>query len=294
MVRLTDRQKNLKVAMSVQEQDAYFTIFNRTEYYPNANLVKTYLPKDPYGKMLDNTNEGQRIRGTPKRKTMSKTEESPLERSIRRSKKLITQTVLANSFDIFAHFTTDPKKVNRYDDDEVKKKFKNWLDTERRLGKLEYLIIPERHKDGALHFHALIQNFAGAISPKRRANGTLIIDSKGRQMYNFDSYKLGWSEANFFPPDERLAISLYVKKYITKDVDQVFGKRRYWASRGLKQPLVEENADWFTEQAVAYAQASHGLKQGTIFEFTTDVVSSLKQQPPGQTFQHPVFRPRIA
>jgi hypothetical protein len=294
MARLTQRQEAIKQVLSVQEQDAYYTVFNRTEYYPIAGIAKTYLPKDPYGKMIDSTNEGNLKRGTSKRKTMKQVEESPLERSIRRSKKEITKIVLANPFGIFAHFTTDPKKLNRYDDNLVKSKFKNWVDTERRKGKFEYLIIPERHKDGALHFHALICEFPGSMSAKRRDNGTLIIDGKNRQLYNFDSYKLGWSEANFFPAEESMAIALYVKKYITKDVDQVFGKRRYWASRGLIKPLTEENSAWFTEKAVAYAQNSHGLKQGTIFEHSMDDVAYLKQNTSGPTYQHPIFKPRTA
>jgi hypothetical protein len=297
MVVNTQRVKQLKNILTLPEQDAYYTVFNRTEYYPRANLVKTWLPKNPYGKMIDGTNEAKLKRGTLKRKNMNLVQESPIERSIRRTKREITKIVMANDFDLWGTLTLDPKKVNRFDMDESKKKLKNYLDTERRRGKFEYIIIPELDKGGAFHFHTLTKGYSGKLVEKHRSNGTQIISKDGKPVYKLATYTLGFSDFINIgnTPEDRLRVSLYVKKYMTKQTEIIFfGKKRYWASRGLTKPIVEENANWFTEKAVGMAQNSFGLKQGTIFEHTMDDVQSLKQQPAGRTFQHPLSEPQTA
>ena len=92
-----------------------------------------------------------------------------LEKSINRTKTKIADYVLCNNFSHFATFTFSPKKVkNRHDFAEMSALLKNWLKTEqtnherKHNSKFKYLIVPERHKNGAWHFHALLENYQNA------------------------------------------------------------------------------------------------------------------------------------
>lgn len=68
----------------------------------------------------------------------------------------IFDIALCNKFTHFITLTFDPKKIDRYDDEEIKAKLKIWLKNAVARKELKYLLIPERHKDGAIHCHALV------------------------------------------------------------------------------------------------------------------------------------------
>lgn len=87
-------------------------------------------------------------------------DDDSLERSVRRSRTVINDYVHCNEFDLFVTFTFSSKKVDRYDLESVYFKMQGWL--RRQTAKhpnFRYVIVPEKHKDGALHFHALIGGF---------------------------------------------------------------------------------------------------------------------------------------
>lgn len=155
-------------------------------------------------------------------------------RNIRRTRTMISDYVLANRFEYFATFTFDRRKVNRYDVAACKTVMSTWLHRQRQHSPdLKYLIVPEFHKDGALHFHALLGNFNGRLrdSGKKR---------NGRVIYNLSGYRSGFSTA--VPIDEDYdAVSAYLKKYITKDMPVMFAKKRFWASRNLVRPVKSYN-----------------------------------------------------
>src|SRR5690606_10827465 len=81
-------------------------------------------------------------------------------KSLARSRRTIFDYALCNDFDLFVTFTFDPRKVNRYDMAATYVKMQSWLARHQRkqLEKQDtfrYIIVPEKHKDGAIHFHAL-------------------------------------------------------------------------------------------------------------------------------------------
>ena len=139
-----------------------------------------------------------------------------------------------NDFTLFITFTFDPKKTkDRYSPRVVKRQMRNWLkNQQRRYGKFSYLIVPERHKDGALHFHALFAGYTGKLvdSGKKR---------HGKTSYNLTGYTLGHTQASIID-DSQKAMN-YLRKYITKDMPLFPGKHRYWASKGLRRPQVIDN-----------------------------------------------------
>ncbi|MFQ7854076.1 MAG: hypothetical protein ACLRIS_01925 [Flavonifractor plautii] len=48
--------------------------------------------------------------------------------------------------------------MNRYDVREVTRHLNHWLDNQVRRKGLAYVLVPERHKDGAIHFHGFFND----------------------------------------------------------------------------------------------------------------------------------------
>lgn len=150
-------------------------------------------------------------------------------RNVMRARTSIHDIIACNTFEFFVTLTVSPEaKFNRYDYDECAKHLSNWL--KRHLPK--YILVPEKHKDGAYHFHLL------ADVPKvelRHYKGSV---------FNLVKYKYGYSTAIKIRKNSEARIANYVRKYITKDLLDTVGKgrRRYWTSKNLIRPIVEYNA----------------------------------------------------
>ena len=184
-------------------------------------------------------------------------EQDYLQKSINRTKTKISDYVLCNNFTHFATFTFDPKnskvngEENRKDFKKMSSLLKNWLKTEqlnhfRHHGhKFKYLIVPERHKNGAWHFHALLENYKNETANfyTRKNNYITVSELKSKKKDKnrkfITRYKLGRSE--IAPIKDKTKMSSYIKKYITKELIQDKNAKRYWSSRNLKQPEIIEN-----------------------------------------------------
>lgn len=159
-------------------------------------------------------------------------DEDNIHRSVRRSRTIISDYVLANDFDLFVTFTFDPKKVDRYNMAHVYTKMQRWLwRTQRETdGDFRYVIVPERHKDGALHFHALLGGYTGTL---KKTN----VIQNNKFVYNVSSFKSGFTNAQYIDPNDKQKTTAYLCKYITKDMALVASRRRYWCSKNLKLPI---------------------------------------------------------
>lgn len=171
--------------------------------------------------------------------------ESNLERSVRRSKRTVYDLVLCNPFELFATFTI---AEDRYDDQKSKEKIINWHHNQRaRNGKFQYLIVPERHKDGALHFHSVIAGYKGKLKQSYGPREKPIIKYE-KPVYEFPEYKSGFSSVQEIGNEktDRSMVATYITKYITKDIENVTYQKRYWTSNGLLRPITEDNPDWIS------------------------------------------------
>lgn len=155
--------------------------------------------------------------------------------SFKRTADTIKDIVLCNDFELFATFTFDPKKKDSFNYDSCKKSMLKWFNhqKDRNSPFLSYLVIPEQHKSGAWHFHALMSNYNGGL-----------IDSgvikNGRVIYNFKTYTLGFTTC--VKIDNKKAVASYITKYITKSLAEGFNKRKFFCSRGLKRPVKTLNS----------------------------------------------------
>jgi hypothetical protein len=244
-----DLEKLENVFGKVSRADAQYEVYASAKHYPHMTTV--FIPNTPYTKMIPFMEEhiddldvedwdGRVISSSNKTSN-----EDNLERSIRRTKTLISDYVLCNEFDLFATFTFSPEKTtDRFNPNLVKLQMANWLKNQRkatRNGKFPYLIVPEFHADRrALHFHALFKNYTGVLTETDKT-------SKGRPVFYFKGYTLGYNSA--VPIDNIEKVSSYVKKYITKDMPQFHGQHRFWVTKGLKKPRLEDNpSDWYLRE----------------------------------------------
>jgi hypothetical protein len=157
--------------------------------------------------------------------------------SFKRSKNAIFEIAAANEWSYMVTFTVDSDKCDRYDREAVKKAFSAWLyDMSKRKG-LKALIIPEYHKDKAVHFHGLINGslemvhsgtykIEGEKKPVKestlRRRGLTPQADNVKDVFNVKGYKLGFSTA--LPLDGNVTrISYYMTKYCTKDLEKIFG-----------------------------------------------------------------------
>lgn len=150
--------------------------------------------------------------------------------SVNRTKNQVYDYSRANLWEWFVTLTFSPEKVvSRYDYDELLKKVQTKFNNIRKriAPDLKYLIIPERHKDGAWHFHALIAQIGGI---------TMIpsIKRKGEQVYNFEQWNFGHTDCTRVKDPVKAAN--YVGKYITKTLAfHSEGRQRYLVSNNVNK-----------------------------------------------------------
>jgi len=188
-----------------------------------------------------------------------------------RAKSRLKQIALCNSWDYFVTFTFDDKKVNALNPDVVLKKTQNWLRNQVSRNNIKYLLVPELHKSGRIHFHALISGNINLVDSDtfivegfdKPLKSSTIVKRKisaeyiKQKVYNVSRWSYGFSTAirTYGQPDKMLN---YITKYMTKEVQKIFG-HCYWFSRNVVAfPVVElkNEYDYYSIHAREY---SHGL-----------------------------------
>lgn len=139
----------------------------------------------------------------------------------------------------FVTLTFDDKKANAYDFDTCTSKLKNWLDVQRRKNpNMRYIIVPELHKSGRIHFHGLFTNVdEWELEEARNPHTKRKIYKNGSLIYNLKGYNLGYTTVSIVKDIE--AVTFYITKYITKELLNLENKKNYWCSRNLVKPKNE-------------------------------------------------------
>lgn len=163
-----------------------------------------------------------------KREKGKKAEGDDMARSMRRARAQLRRLALANHFEYFVTLTLDPEKIDRYDGAAVVKALGQWCDNMVRRHGLRYILVPERHKDGAFHFHGF---FAG--------DGLQAVDSgiewDGRPVYNLPQWTLGFTTAQRLYGTYSQAVA-YCCKYIGKQQGERPLGRWYYSGGPLAKP----------------------------------------------------------
>lgn len=174
-----------------------------------------------------------------------------IERSMRRARAKVRRMALANEFTYFVTLTLDPSKVDSHDGAAVIKKLNAWASNAVQRHGLRYILVPERHKKGGIHFHGFFNAALPAVDsgtirvpwakkprkPRSAAERAEWLAAGGQVVYNLPGWTLGFTTAMELYGDYPAAVA-YVCKYIGKDGTKPAG-RWYYSGGDLQEPHVE-------------------------------------------------------
>lgn len=181
------------------------------------------------------------------------------ERAMRRARAQVRDLALCTPFRWFVTLTLDPKRVDRHDMGEITRHLNHWLDNQVRRRGLAYVLVPERHKDGAIHFHGFFNDALKAVDsgtvslpgvkaprrPRSARQRAEWVGAGGQPVYNLPGWGWGFSTAIELYGDYNKAVS-YVCKYIGKDGEKP-GGRWYYSGGDLGRPEVSYEDIGFRE-----------------------------------------------
>lgn len=172
-----------------------------------------------------------------------------LDRAKRRARTMVRDYARSNDFMYFVTLTLDAAKVtDRYDIGAVVKDVTRWLDNRCRRKGLQYILVPEEHKDGAIHFHGFFNGALAAVDsgtlsnggkprkPRSKAARQRLLAEGWHVVYNIPDWCYGFSTAIELYGERDAAIG-YTLKYITKAQKKI-GGRWYYSGGGLALPSV--------------------------------------------------------
>ena len=153
-------------------------------------------------------------------------------RAVRRARAQVRDLALCNPFRWFVTLTLDKSRVNRYDMAEITRHLNHWLDNQVRRKGLAYVLVPERHKDGAVHFHGFFNDALEAVDsgtvslpgqkrprrPRSARQRAQWLEQGGHPVYNLPGWGWGFSTAIELYGEYDRAVS-YVCKYIGKGME---------------------------------------------------------------------------
>lgn len=197
--------------------------------------------------------ESRRGNGTNVRKSVEDVDEAsaerlPSDRAARRAREQVRDMGLCSDFALFVTLTLDGSHIDRYDMAAITRKLNAWLSNQVQRRGLRYVLVPERHKDGAIHFHglfndALERSDSGTIiphsggrprKPRSAAQRAAMLADGGRVVWNLPGWSLGFTTALELVGDYSKAVG-YVCKYIGKQGDKP-GGRWYYSGGDLRRP----------------------------------------------------------
>ncbi|HOG00993.1 MAG: hypothetical protein BWY35_02008 [Firmicutes bacterium ADurb.Bin248] len=168
-----------------------------------------------------------------------------LRESLSRSRKTVYELAICNEWSYFVTLTINAEKCERYDLNIYMKALSKWLNNLkcRKATNVQYLLIPEPHKNDAWHMHGLMNGI-----PSDQLEAFSIRDNiperikslirQGRPIYNWRPYyeRFGWVTVEAIRNKERCAA--YITKYITKDLLKsriALNHHVYYSSLGLRR-----------------------------------------------------------
>lgn len=176
----------------------------------------------------------------------SKPENERFSNSISRSKARIFELAMCNEFTHFCTFTQDKTKRDRFDLAEFRKDFamliRNLNRARDEAHKIKYLLIPEKHKNGAWHMHGLLMGLTDSDLREFKLTEKLPKRIKdqiktGVKIYDWTRYRKAFGYFTCTEIENGVACSKYITKYISKDLQsgvREAGGHLYFASQGLK------------------------------------------------------------
>lgn len=166
-----------------------------------------------------------------------------LARSMRRARGKLRRLALANDFRWFVTLTLDPQKVDSFDGAAVVKKLNAWCSNMVQRKGLRYILVPERHVSGRIHFHGFFNDCLEVVDSGHT-------DSQGHKIYNLPQWALGFTTAIELYDNYTRAVG-YVCKYVGKQGEKPAG-RWYYSGGDLREPEISYAEISAADLAAAY------------------------------------------
>jgi hypothetical protein len=169
--------------------------------------------------------------------------EKNIERSLRRAKSRLFDLMINNvsECNLFVTLTLDKDVIDRYNYSIVIDHLNTFLSNKVQKNGLKYILVPELHKDGALHFHGIFNKYKGIdlVDSGKKKNG--------KKIYNILSYKYGFTTAQRITGKNCVEkVSKYVFKYMSKQAGGCIGGRYYLHGGKLAEPVVQYSDEDFS------------------------------------------------
>lgn len=209
-----------------------FDIFKTHNVY--TDTLKLYHYQDDVFRLVffKKREKGWELKENKKEKLF--TEKDEIQRvSLSRTKRTIRELCLCNNFKYFVTLTVDSKNCDRFSLQECQDKLKRLIKTysqkikRNNQDKFHYILITEKHKNGAFHFHGLFSDLL---------HTDIFLNENGYISSHFFNENLGF--CSFSEIKDILKCSNYLMKYITKDCIKNENNQIYFCSRGLLRPEV--------------------------------------------------------
>ena len=196
-------------------------------------------------------------------------------KNLHRAKIKAFDKILCNpDLDTFATFTLSPKYVkDRASWDVVYQPLKVWLSNRVSRNSLKYVICPERHKKGGIHFHAIMNSSALTLSPAFNAHTGAPLVHNGQPLYNIKDFPLGFTSAERIQDAalDREKVAKYIFKYMGKQgIEGKIGGRYVLSGGDFVKPIYLygneptefiSSSDIELRQDVFYRESDHeGIK----------------------------------
>lgn len=173
-------------------------------------------------------------------KLADRTNDEKLEQSRIRARRTIIELALCNKWDYFVTFTISPEYFNRYELFPIVNTLTQWFrDQRKQVGyeKISYMLVPEKHADGAWHFHGFMSGIpSDALSPFVRGIHPLHLVESDYLNWRDLSAKFGWCSLG--PVRDPVSCAFYCSEYFSKDAFRnvtEIGSHMYYCSRGLSR-----------------------------------------------------------
>lgn len=164
--------------------------------------------------------------------------DTKLNEAFCRAKSMVLQYALCNPWDYFFTGTLDQRKFNRYSLDAYQVKLSQFIRDKRKAygTQIQFLLVPEQHKDGAWHIHGLLSGLPQtALRKFRYPEPKKLVESS---YLNWPDYMGKFGFCSLAPIESPVATAFYITKYVSKELSRRggdLGKHLYFHSRPLQK-----------------------------------------------------------
>lgn len=226
----SDREVLRNAKAKIYPHEIVVTVCDRSVYHvPGYEEIKPiYNPPlpDPEDDMIDAERQGKLLND-------GLLGLDNIQRAVRRARSKVYDLAMCTpSLSYFVTLTLSPDTVDRYDPNTIIPKLSTWLRNRAHRKGLSYILVPERHKDGAIHFHGLIndalqlvpsgtytKNGSKPRKPRSDAQLRQWLKEGYSEVYNIPDWKMGYTTAIPLYGERENAVK-YVLKYIGKDLNE--------------------------------------------------------------------------